>query len=89
MILLGVLVAAALVSLTTGTTAFARVSHEQPCHQHENYIIERHAAKDTKPSVFPTARCIDSPLWIPAPPVNTPSRQPGGVCDFGDSPMIC
>src|ERR1700747_3403931 len=93
MLLLRVLVAAALLLPTTGVTVFARGSHELPRHRLGECAVAYHAAEDTKPRVFPTARCIDGGLSNTASPGRTvtamPSRQPGGVCDVGDNPMIC
>jgi hypothetical protein len=85
MTLLRILVAAALLSLETGTTAFARTSNEHLRQEYKNCKIEGYA------QISPSARCIDGHLWLLAPPVTVaaPPEQPGGNCDFGDNPMIC
>lgn len=57
----------------------------------ENSMNRRYAAEHA--SVDPFAESATSRLWMLAPPVvghtQTPSGQPGGVCDHGDNPQIC
>jgi hypothetical protein len=62
-----------------------------PLMARERCMADRHAERAyTNDSL--TSRCIDGRLWIPAPvaPSNAaPSSQPGGICDWGDNPMVC
>lgn len=60
----------------------------------ENPMNGGYAAEHTHhASVDPFAEGATSRLWTLAPPVagytQTPSEQPGGVCDDGDNPQIC
>ena len=64
-----------------------------PIQARENRAIDRHAAQSVGPSPFRTDRRTEARGWIPAPAAGAmtpaPSNQPGGVCDWGDNPMIC
>ena len=54
-----------------------------PIEAHESRAIDRHTGQSAGPGV--------SRDWWPARSAlaSQPSRQPGGVCDAGDDPMIC
>jgi hypothetical protein len=55
----------------------------------ENHAIDR----QTEQSVRPGLSRIEGDRWFAAPAHNAfvpvPSNHPDGVCDHGDSPMIC
>jgi len=56
---------------------------------HERHVVEHaHHA-----SGFPFADGVDGDPLMSAPSVGayteTPSEQPGGICDHGDNPQIC
>ncbi len=53
----------------------------------------RHIAKLSHARASFTARYTGDHIRTPAPRVRArvtaPENQPGGICDFGDNPMIC
>jgi hypothetical protein len=53
----------------------------------ENFLAKRHVSENANAS----ASLTDRHVRIPAPRVRatTPESEPGGICDFGDNPMIC
>ena len=60
----------------------------------ENPMQERHLVEHAHhASGFPFADGIEGHPLLSAPPVGayteTPSEQPGGICDHGDNPQIC
>ncbi|WP_369721924.1 hypothetical protein AB8Z38_34040 [Bradyrhizobium sp. LLZ17] len=55
----------------------------------ESDIAQRHVTREANPSAFNAFPCIDSRAGIPTHHVDAPEKAPGGVCDFGDNPMIC
>ncbi|WP_143273152.1 hypothetical protein [Bradyrhizobium canariense] len=55
----------------------------------ESNIAKRHVTPEANPSAFNAFPSIDNRAGIPTYHVDAPERAPGGVCDFGDNPMIC
>jgi hypothetical protein len=62
-----------------------------PAMARENFLAKRHVSENANASASLTGRHTDRHVRIPAPRVRatTPESEPGGVCDFGDNPMIC
>ena len=64
-----------------------------PLQARESRAIDRHTAQGVGPGVFHGDRRNEAHGWIPVPAAGAmmpaPSNHPGGVCDWGDNPMIC
>jgi hypothetical protein len=56
----------------------------------QNLRIDRHVVLSVRPNV---SHHIEGHRWVPGAAASAltraPSNQPGGVCDWGDNPMIC
>jgi len=64
-----------------------------PAVAREDYLPKRHVSENANASAPLTGCCTDGHVRIPAPrvraPATAPRSEPGGICDFGDNPMIC
>jgi hypothetical protein len=64
-----------------------------PAVAREDYLAKRHVSENANASAPLTDCCTDGHVRVPAPRVRAlataPGSGPGGVCDFGDNPMIC
>jgi hypothetical protein len=60
---------------------------------HENSVTKPHVVTKGNASASSTGRWIRSNARIPKPHIGEfatpPDHEHGGVCDFGDNPMIC
>ncbi|SEE14066.1 hypothetical protein [Bradyrhizobium erythrophlei] len=62
-----------------------------PVSAHEYYGVAGRGAETAHASGSPIAHSSDGLRWGPANGVmsETPTDQPGGICDHGDDPQIC
>jgi hypothetical protein len=64
-----------------------------PAMARENCLGKRHVSESANASASLTGRYTDRDVRIPAPRARAlataPGSEPGGICDFGDNPMIC
>ncbi|MBR0692938.1 hypothetical protein [Bradyrhizobium lablabi] len=56
---------------------------------HENFVTERHVARQDSVGTFLTGRRAYNHVRMPTASVTSSRNEPGGVCDEGDNPMIC
>ena len=78
--------------LSAGLIACAMLTMAANAHEHR--ISDWHATEHTGDgSTAPFAYSTEGHPWMLAPPVagyaDTPTEQPGGICDHGDNAQIC
>ncbi|WP_143274133.1 hypothetical protein [Bradyrhizobium canariense] len=55
----------------------------------ESNIARRHVTREANPGAFNGFPSVDRRAGTPTHHVDSSETAPGGVCDFGDNPMIC
>lgn len=55
----------------------------------ESNLAQRHVTRETNLGAFNGFPSVDRRAGTPTQHVDSSETAPGGVCDFGDNPMIC
>ena len=74
-------------------TSIAAVMLATPAMASGRCLVNVHVPEIASVTGSPTALYTGGHVRIPAPRVRahvtSPASRPGGICDFGDDPMIC